>query len=111
MFVMSLKCLLNCAPAGCDDEALADADLGDEFGRDSHQMFAAHALRRRYTERDLVEVCLQALLGHSTVAAHCRKMVEEGVLPVFAKILRDHPDNPGIKSLIGGSLSLIFCFL
>ena len=73
-------------------------------------MFAAHALRRRYTERDLVEVCLQALLGHSTVAAHCRKMVEEGVLPVFAKILRNHPDNPGIKSLIGGSLSLIFCF-
>ena len=86
---------------GCDDEALADADLGNEFNRDSYHMFAAHALRKRYTERNLIEFCLQALLGHSTVGAHCLKMVEQGVLPVFAKILRDHPNNPAIKSLIG----------
>ena len=87
---------------GCDDEALVDADLGNEFNRDSHHMFTnAHALRKRYTEQHLVEFCLQALLGHSTVAAHCLKMVEQGVLPIFTKILRDHPNNPGIKSLIG----------
>ena len=95
---------------GCDDEALADADLGNEFNRDSDVVMFPVALRRRYTERNLVDFCLQALLGHSTVGAHCIKMIEQGVLPVFAKILRDHPNNPAIKSLIG-ALNLVFFYM
>ena len=97
--ILTSTALDNYVP-GCDAEVAADADLANEFNRDSHHIFPV-ALRKRYTERNLVEFCLQALLGHSTIDAHCLKMIEQEVLPVFAKILVDHPNNPAIKSLIG----------
>jgi hypothetical protein len=59
------------------------------------------ALRKRYSESNLIEFCLQALLSHSTLDNHCAQMVKLNVLAVFDKIVRDHPNNPLIKSLIG----------
>ena len=91
---------------GSDAEVAADADLANEFNRDSHHIFPV-ALRKRYTHLQLVEFCLQALLGHSTIDTQCVKMIEQEVLPVFAKLLVDHPNNPAIKSLIG-TLHLVF---
>ncbi len=103
---MSRKCnITNYNPfSGCDDELIADVDLGNEFNRDSHHILAV-ALRKRYSERSLIEFCLQALLSHSTVETHCQKMIDLEVLPVFSKIVRDHPNNAMIKSLIGKILA------
>jgi hypothetical protein len=45
-------------------------------------------LRRRYSLETIVEYCLQALLSHSTLESHCKKMMTTPMLPLFVKIIQ-----------------------
>lgn len=86
-----------------DDDSIADSDLENEFGRDSSLLTAIP--RKRYSERHLIEYCLQALLSHSTIHSHCTVMLKHSTLLLFSKIIRDHPNDAKIKSLIGKILA------
>jgi len=84
---------------GSDDDLINDIDIGLEFQRDSHHM---HSIpRRRYSAETIVTYCLQALLSHSTIESHCRKMIDFSCLPIFQKIVNEFPNSPIIKSIIG----------
>lgn len=89
-----------------EDEIIEDVDLDTEFQRDSHHWLSTP--RRRFSQRHLVEFCLQALLSHSTVDSHCKEMVFKcHCLPVFAKLIEEYQDRPKIKSLVGKILANI----
>lgn len=86
-----------------DDDSLWDSDISFEFHRESHHI---HSIpRSQISQETLVEYCLQALLSHSTVDSHCTYLLE--ACPLFSKLLKIHPDNPRIKSLIGKILANI----
>ncbi|CAB4057163.1 SERAC1 [Lepeophtheirus salmonis] len=83
-----------------DDDHVTDSDLSYEFHRESHHIYAIP--RKRYTEEMLIEYCLQALLSHSTLQSHCQILLEKTlVLPLFQRLLKEYPDRPKVKCLIG----------
>jgi len=88
-----------------DAEAVADVDLDAEFSRDTHHVYAIprqHYFTGNGNDSAFLEYCLQALLSHSTLESHCELMVHRTpMLPLLIRIIRDHPDNARIKSLIG----------
>ena len=55
----------------------------------------------RFSERVLVEYCLQALLSHSTIKSHALAMSRGLCLPVLDRVAREYRDNPRILSLVG----------
>jgi hypothetical protein len=84
-----------------DAEALMDSDISDEFFRESHHL---HTIPTpQIDEETLIENCLQAMLSHSTVEEQCTHILE--ALPLFNMILKAHPNNPRIKSLLGKILA------
>lgn len=89
---------------GADDESLWDSDISFEFHRESHHIHSI-PYRPQISQETLIEHCLQALLSHSTVESHCKLLLQ--ACPLFSKILKNHPDNPRIKSLIGKILANI----
>jgi len=89
--------------AASDEALLRDDDLDSAFGRDSHHF--PRIPRKRYSERSVVEFCLQALLSHSTLRSRCAAMVVHGVLPLLQKTLNDYPDSPTLNSLVGKVLA------
>jgi pimeloyl-ACP methyl ester carboxylesterase len=89
---------------GADDESLWDSDISFEFHRESHHIHSI-PYRPQISQETLIEHCLQALLSHSTVESHCKHLLQ--ACPLFSKILKNHPENPRIKSLIGKILANI----
>jgi len=86
----------------CEEEVL-DTDISFEFHRESHHI---HSIPRpSISEETLIEYCLQALLSHSTVEEQCSLILSSLALPLFYRIVKSHPENPRIKSLIGKILS------
>lgn len=84
-----------------DAEELLDSDISHEFFRESHHI---HSIPRpQVDEETLIEYCLQALLSHSTVEEQCTEIINS--LPLFYMVLKAHPHNPRIKSLMGKILA------
>lgn len=86
-----------------DEEEMMDDDISTEFFRDSHHI---HSIPRpQVSQSDLIEHCLQALLSHSTVEGQVPLLLNS--LPLFNMVIKEHPNNPRIKSLIGKIISNI----
>ncbi len=96
------KALQSYVP-GTDDDHIMDSDLDFEFQRDSHHLPVLP--RQRYSEKSVIEFCLHALLSHSTIHSHCIEMIRHHCLPIFVKVISEHPNSPRIKSLIGKILA------
>ena len=91
-----------------EDEFLRDDDLNYEFQRDTHLIMDLP--RNRHSEEMVIEYCLVALLGHSTLKSHCQVLLQDtNFLPLLIKILREHPNNNRLKSLIGILTDFFFC--
>jgi len=89
--------------ARADDDEMMDDDISTEFLRESHHI---HSIPRpKVSQEGLVEHCLQALLSHSTVEEQCPLLIS--ALPLLNMVIKEHPNNPRIKSLIGKILSNI----
>jgi len=90
-----------------DDEAIMDYDLDNEFVRQDglysipRQAYFTGNGSSRATDVAFLEYCLGVLLSHTTIRAHCERMLTSPMLPLLIRILRENSGNARIESLVG----------